>query len=251
MNPTIDADSLAAAKARDPGSFRSEYLAEFVAPGNAYLDFDRIELADGGPRPPAAGKGWIVGLDPAFDRDPFGVAVVGRDPENRRRLLLGHVEARKATGGFAGPLDAVAELAHQYRARLVTDQFASAAVLEHLSGAGLTVRETHNDRGVEDGDFLGASDPPLRRHPGRLRPPRPGRGATPASNEVHHRPGRDRQSTLGGSHGDIAQALAMAVYELRRAGPAAKRTAGGGGYGRTYRDGSPRPTRDPDPMKQR
>jgi phage terminase large subunit-like protein len=38
---------------------------------------------------------WIAGLDPAFSSDPFGLALVGRDPLDRSRLVLGLARAWK------------------------------------------------------------------------------------------------------------------------------------------------------------
>src|SRR5207247_1513578 len=45
-NPTIAAQFLAAEQARDPDAYRQEYEAEFTGSGDAYLDFDRFEVAD-------------------------------------------------------------------------------------------------------------------------------------------------------------------------------------------------------------
>ena len=46
---------------------------------------------------PEQGTGWLIGLDVAFSSDPSAAVVVGRDPENRKRLLVAHAErwARK------------------------------------------------------------------------------------------------------------------------------------------------------------
>ena len=41
---------------------------------------------------PEQGSGWLIGLDVAFRSDPSAAVVVGRDPENRKRLVVGHAE---------------------------------------------------------------------------------------------------------------------------------------------------------------
>jgi hypothetical protein len=65
-NPTISAEWLAAGQVRDPDAFAQEYAAEFTRSGDAYLDFDRFEVADRGELQPEAVTGAVVGLDPAF-----------------------------------------------------------------------------------------------------------------------------------------------------------------------------------------
>jgi hypothetical protein len=95
-----------------------------------------------GPAPSEAGREWLVALDPAFERDDFGVVVLGRDQSDRRRLVVGPIRAIPSTGAFAGPLDEVVRLAEEYGARqVVTDQHAAAPVLEHLRAAGLSARK--------------------------------------------------------------------------------------------------------------
>ena len=86
-NPTIDAAFvLEREQARDPESFAAEYLAQFVGSGAAYLDRDRITdaIAERGELAPDDGVNWVAGLDPAFSSDPFGLAIVGRDPRDRQ-----------------------------------------------------------------------------------------------------------------------------------------------------------------------
>lgn len=228
VNPTIDADFLEAEEARDPDAFRQEYLAEFTGSGDAYLDMGRFEIADRGPLEPAYGKGWVVGLDPAFARDPFGVAVVGRHPEDRRRLLVGHVDALDARGDFGGPLEAVTELADAFGARVVTDQYAAPAVLERLRGAGLSVREHAMTAATKTAIFaelrarLYAGDLEVYRHPGLTAELRRLRTKFTAGQAAVVNP------RVGRSHGDIAQALAMATFELRRGVPAGRRKVRGG-----------------------
>jgi hypothetical protein len=78
-------------------------------------------------------------LDPAFSRDPFGLALVGRTAGGK--MVVGPVRALDAQGGFAGPVDEVAQIIGEYGARAVTDQFSQAAVVERLRhDHGLDVR---------------------------------------------------------------------------------------------------------------
>ena len=92
VNPTIDAGFFEAEQARDPESFRSEYLAEFVGSGGAFLDPEVVEaaVADRGELLPEHATSWVAGLDPAFASDPFGLALVGR---RDGQLVLGWVQA--------------------------------------------------------------------------------------------------------------------------------------------------------------
>ena len=232
-NPTITPEFLAAEKRRDPDAFRTEYVAEFTGSGDAYLDFDRISITDRGPLERHAGTGWVVGLDPAFSRDPFGVAVVGRDRQERNRLLVARAESLRPRNSFTEPVDYVADLAEKFGARIVTDQYAAAAVVERLRGHGLVVR-MHNMsaqsktaifaelRGrLYDGSLELCEQPDLIGELRRLRT----RFTAGQAAVVNPR--------VGGSHGDQAQALALAVYELRGRRPDRRRGPRTGGYKRT------------------
>jgi len=90
MNPTLDEAFLAGEHRRDPENFRSEFLAEFLGSGRAFLDPARITeaVADWGELPPGVARRWICGLDPAFSSDPFGLAIVGRERTGSCLLLV-------------------------------------------------------------------------------------------------------------------------------------------------------------------
>jgi hypothetical protein len=142
-NPTVPADVLAREQARDPDGFRGEYLAEFTGSGDAYLDFDRFEIGARGELPPEAATSWVAGLDPAFASDPFGLALVGRDRTNKRRLLLGFAcsyRPLRGPGSFDARLAEVIAVCKRYRARVVTDQFCAAPILDRVRSSGLQVR---------------------------------------------------------------------------------------------------------------
>lgn len=80
VNASITEASLQIEKSRDPDGFGAEFGAEFKGSGGAFLDMDRVMVADRGELPPEACTGWVCGLDPAFSSDPFGAALVGREP---------------------------------------------------------------------------------------------------------------------------------------------------------------------------
>src|SRR5918911_2766457 len=215
MNPTIDRPFLAAEEARDPDSFRAEYLAEFLGSGDAYLDFDRIEPPGAPLAPPDAASEWVAGLDPAFARDPFGLALVGRAVADQ--LVVGPVRALRAEGDFGGVVDQAAEVCRAYGARVVTDQFSSAAVVERLrqrhglvvavhpiSAASKTAIFAELRARLYDGSLRLPAHPPLTAELRRLRTRYTAGSATVVNPRV------------GGSHGDMAQALALAVFELRQ-----------------------------------
>jgi hypothetical protein len=227
MNPTISEAVLASERERDPESFRSEYLAEFLGGGYAFLDPERIEeaVADRGELAPEQATGWVAGLDPAFSSDPFGLALVGRE-RGSQRLLLGLARAwlpsRQRAESFEERrlvedvvLAEVAAVCKSFGARVVTDQYAAPAVTDRLRREGLNVRTVPMTATSKTAAFselrarlnVGAIE--LYEHPDllaelrRLRT----RYAAGSASVVNPR--------VGGSHGDLAQATAMAVYEHR------------------------------------
>jgi hypothetical protein len=220
MNPTIDAALLEAEETRDPISFRSEYLAEFVAAGDAFIDMDRVDVGAHGIAPPEAGTAWVAGLDPAFASkgDAFGVALVGRSRTDKGRLVVGPVKALRPEGDFTGALSTAADIAERYGARIVTDQYSADAVIDFLRRRKLDARKHSMSATSKTDIFLELraqiyegliSLPHVRSlldELGRLQTKfRAGSAAV-------------TNPRVGGSHGDMAQALALAVYEQRRGG---------------------------------
>jgi hypothetical protein len=232
VNPTIDAEFLAREQARDPENFKSEYEAEFVGSGAAYLDPDRIDGAVAGGRgelQPEDAVSWIAGIDPAFSSDPFGLCIVGRHPADRGRLLLGCARAWTPTRRKPVSLEEsrqvedsllaeVAAVCQRFGARVVTDQYKSAGVADRLSRFGLYVRTEPMTAPSKDAAFgflkgrLSDGTLELYEQPDLLAELRRLRTKYTAgrSSVVNPRVGR--------SHGDIAQALALAVYEHDRHG---------------------------------
>jgi hypothetical protein len=229
MNPTISPEFLAAEQARDPDTFPSEYLAQFEGGGNQYLDFDRIDIADRGELVPEDGHSWIAGLDPAFYSDTFGMAIVGRDHHDPRRMLLGCVRgfhprrARSFEERAAVETEILDEVIAELRRwgvrRAVTDQHLSRAVSERLSREGISCRvesmapasktRVYGELRARlySGDLEIYNEPDLIGELRRLR-----RVVKPGSAQVV-------SPRVGKSHGDLAQALALVVDdEARRLG---------------------------------
>lgn len=231
-NPTITAAFLEAEEARDPEGFKSEYLAEFVGGGASFLDPERIvdAVADRDELAPEQATRWICGLDPAFSSDPFGLALVGRDPRERERLVLGvarawrpHVSRRAATFEDRrqvedAVLTEVAAVCLRYGAQVVTDQFAAQPIVDFLRRRGLQVRTHSMSATSKSAVFaalrarLNAGSLDLYEHPDLLAELRRLRTkyTAGAASVVNPR--------VGGSHGDLAQALALAVFEQEMRG---------------------------------
>lgn len=231
MNPTIDASWLAAEERRDPESFKSEYLAQFVGSGGAFFEAENIAAAITlpGELRPDDGVEWVGGLDPGFASDPFAVTLVGRDPRDRRRLVVGLVRSwppprRKAVSLDEGRqiedtvLAEVAQVLRPFSARAVTDQFKSAGVVERLRQYGISVRSESMTAPTKDAAFgflrgrLNEGSIELFEHTELLRELRAVR--------TRHAAGRSSVvlPRIGGSHCDHAQALALACFEHDRHG---------------------------------
>jgi hypothetical protein len=238
VNPTVSAAFLARERARDPEGFRGEYEAEFVGSGAAYLDPDRITDAveRQGELLPEQARGWVAGLDPAFSSDPFGLALVGRDFADPQRLVLGCARAwkpaRRRSGSFEerravedAVLSEVAEVCRRYRATVVTDQYAAPAVVERLRRAGLSVRTEPMTASSKTAAFrelrarLYAAGLQLYEEPTLIAELRRLRSRHTAGQASVINP------RVGGSHGDLAQALALAVWEQGRGGSFSARGA--------------------------
>jgi hypothetical protein len=148
-NPELSDKLLGEERQRDPDGYRSEYLAEFVSGGSAFIEVDRLPIADRGELAPGACSEWYAGLDPGFVRDPFAVVLVGRDRDDRDRLRLGvaHALAPERSTSFEDRravederLAAVARLLRGYGvARTMADQYASAPIVDRLARLGVEV----------------------------------------------------------------------------------------------------------------
>jgi hypothetical protein len=238
VNPHVDEAFLERERQRDPDSFRAEYGAEFLASGAAFLDPERIAAAidhDRAELPPDEIVHPIAALDPAFARDPFALAIVGRETGHLRARAVGHAEDRRQRlrlalarawqpGGreldLDATLDAVAELCGMYGVgRVLTDQFASAPVRQGLQKRGLTATEVTMSVPVKSTIFgalkskINLGELELYNHPALI--------AELHRIEAHYTAGSAsvRIPRVGGSHGDLAQALALATWYASKRAP--------------------------------
>jgi phage terminase large subunit-like protein len=173
---------------------------------------------------------WVAGLDPAFSGDPFGLAIVGRQ-SGERQLRLGVARSwktsrNKKTAGFEerrafedGILHEVSELCKQYAVRTIcTDQYAAPQVRERLTRAGLyveTIAMTATSKTAAFGELRArmlAGELELYDHPALLAELRRLRTKFTAGSATVVNP------RVGGSHGDLAQALALAVWRFSTIG---------------------------------
>jgi hypothetical protein len=243
MNPTLGEDFFERERAKDPELFRGEYGAEFLASGAQFLDHERIEAAVDEDRfelPVVDTKQPVAALDPSFSTDPFGFAIVGRHHEDTRKLRLAVVRSwRPPRGdelGFEPVLDEIAELCHSYKvSSVLTDQYTSVPVRQHLAKRGVACRELTMTASSKTAVYSSlkskmlAGELELYRHKPLL--------AELGRIEAVYSAGSAsiRIPRVGGSHGDMAQAVALAVHEQ------AKRGYGGG----RVRPRSPGGRRDP------
>jgi hypothetical protein len=228
-NPTVEPSFLAAEEARDPDGFKSEYLAQFVGSGGAFFDPENIaaSVTLAGELRPDDAEQWVAGLDPAFSSDPFGLVLVGRDRRDPQRLLVGAVRSwqpprRKAVTLEEGRqledavLAEVAGVLRAFDARAITDQYRSAGVTERLRRYGISVRSEAMTAPTKDASFgflrgrINEGSIELPVHPELERELR----------AIRTRYAAGRSSVvlprIGGSHCDLAQALAIAVFEHDR-----------------------------------
>jgi hypothetical protein len=226
MNPTLEPAFFESEMAKDPEMFRGEYLAEFLSSGGAFLPWERIEAAVTDDRfelPPVDCKRPVAALDPSFSSDPFGLAIVGRHYEDSRLLQLACARSWRAPRGdemgFEPVLDEIAALCRYYRvSSVVTDQFCSVPVRQHLAKRGVGVREVTMTATSKTAIYsslkskLLAGELELYRHEGLL--------AELGRVEASYGAGSAsiRIPRVGGSHGDLAQALALAVHEQAKGG---------------------------------
>lgn len=93
VNPFVSPDQLAEAERDDPDSFKAEYLGELVGSGGALIPEEALAAAiiSEAELDPSQGVGWVAGIDVGFFRDPLAVVVVGHDPADHHRLVVGAV----------------------------------------------------------------------------------------------------------------------------------------------------------------
>lgn len=244
MNPTLDAAWLAQQRViLGEEEYLSEYEAEFAAGGTSYFEGSSIDgaVADRGEIPAGTFgyRRFIAGLDPAFGGgDAFGVAIVAEDMNTPGRLELAFAaawkpegrkrkrtleEARRAEDEL---LVQVADACRRYGASAVTDQHKAAGVVDRLRRLGVSCRAVPMTERSKTDVFrelrarLNAGELGLYPQPQLLAELRRVRSRFQAHRASVFIP------RVGGSHGDIAQALALACWEHRGTREAGESRAG-------------------------
>lgn len=221
VNVTLDQAFFDAERAKDPETFRGEYGAEFLASGASFLGHERITAAVDPDRfelPPDVVVSPVAALDVAFAKDPFALAIVGRDPEDRGRLRLVLARSWRPDGeelGFTAVLGEVSEICKRHGVRrVVVDQHASVPVREFLQRQGLLAEERTASQASKSQVFQTLK---ALLYSGRIELyPHAELIAELARLEVNYQAGGGsvRTPRLGGSHCDLAVAVALACAEL-------------------------------------
>jgi hypothetical protein len=219
MRPGFASAALALERKRDPEGFRSEYMAEFVPAGGAYLDAGRIADAVGREHELRPGEvvEAVAAADLAFVSDASALCIVGRDRERpeRLRLVLARSWKPEAKLGFGGTLDEIAHLCRAYGVtRIHIDQFSATAATEHLARHGIHSTTTPTSAASKSEMFASLK---TRLYGGGLDLyQQPDLLAELRRIETVTTPGQAnvRIRRLGTSHGDLATALALACSQF-------------------------------------
>jgi phage terminase large subunit-like protein len=237
VNPTLDAAFLAAEERRDPDGYRGEYLAALVGSGGAFIDAELVAdaVAGRGELDPGDADGYVAGIDPSFTKDPFGLAIVGRDRANRDRLLLALARSwpppKGRAKGLRGDrhqledriLNEACDVLERFRVKtVVTDNYMAQTVHEALRRRGFIVESLVLTTGTKLEMFSGLK---ARLTSGTLELyDQPTMLAELRRLRSSFRGGARQVETprLQGTHCDLAIALGLAVHELDRHGPAGR-----------------------------
>lgn len=249
MIPDIDPEWLEARRAElGDAAYEQEMLAMFVGSGGSFFDLRDFRY-ESMPALPVEGRRWVAALDPAFHADRFGVALVGESVNEPGVLVTGALDGIEP-GARLHSLDArrgredatlarVWELLEPYAEgdgglRIVTDQHQADAVSSYFGRLGVAVRVVNLTGPIQTAAFTSTRtrlmDGSLRlwRHEPLVEELRRVRAK---STEAIHLP------RFGGSHCDIASALALAVWELRGVtGAPLGKPVGGPSLGRRMRE---------------
>jgi hypothetical protein len=261
-NPLIDRDYLAAEEvALGHDDFRREFGAEFLAGGASFIEASRIRdvVADWREALPTDGVDWVLAFDAAFASDPAAVAVVGRSPLGRTRLICGYTQRwlppksrrrlRRSrdedTRLIESVIADVAAVASRFRARVIVDQHLPGVVVNEFAKHGVhaTVRAWTAESRTQAAQAVRAriytqrielpDDPQLIAELSRLRTKYRAGSATVEIPKV------------GDSHCDVAVALLAAVGEHDRHGVGGATVMPRLGFVEWYAGGPFDPTRVP------
>jgi hypothetical protein len=212
--PWISREAVAAARrSMSAQRFRAEYEGEFSLGAGDFLDVDQIVSVSDEPAMPEQGRMWITGLDPAFDRDRFGVAVVGMALDGPR-MVCGPVVSRPGKG-FRDTIAWAAGVAKPYGRHVVTDIHHAASVEEHgraEHGLIVTRRPATAARNLEGYELLRA-----RLYDGTLTIPRDDdllRELAALRVKTTATGWRVESPRTSSGHGDRVSALVLACLEL-------------------------------------
>jgi hypothetical protein len=155
MNPRVSEAFLEQERVMLGPDFSREYEASFTSTASNFLDADELREVVGRyvELQPDEVTDAVLGFDPAFSVDPAAAVIVGRSRQDRKRLLVCKVmrwtpkrsrSSRRAAKTEAQRrevqdlvLDAVARLAQDYNAAVVTDQHLPAVVKAGLRDRGV------------------------------------------------------------------------------------------------------------------
>lgn len=147
MNPSLDADFLAAEQKRDPESFAREYGAEFYEAASALLPADAVDACVSRGRyelPPQPNVFYTFSLDAAFKSDEFGFAGVHRSPEGR--VIVDLVRSWKPSRSRPVQLaevlgEIVATMRAYHASKIYGDQVAAEPIRQALREQGITFEQ--------------------------------------------------------------------------------------------------------------
>jgi phage terminase large subunit-like protein len=234
-NPLVDPAYLAAQEAAlGPDDFDREFNAVFTAGGLGFFEPDRLRAVVGNWKEvlPADGTDWRCAIDPAFARDPFGLAVVGRRRDDGSRLVVGHTQRWLApktrrriirtrtdeTSQIEKVVGEVASVCERYGVtRLISDQHLSGTMQSEFEKIGFTV-----EIAAWTGDSKTAAMRSLRALINTSRIELPDDPVLIAElGRVRTKLGRDEIETprTGDSHCDVALSVAAAVLDHERRPP--------------------------------
>ena len=203
--------------------FDQEYGAQFVDAGGSFFDLSAIEFVDA-PARPEDGEAWLVGLDPAFHRDRFAVALVGRSRCEHDTLLVGAIESIEPRGvarsfgqrreredaTLARAWETIAPYALR---RIVSDQHNGAAIESYFGRRAIPVEIVNLTRPAQTAGFVALRQ---RLVEGSLRCWR----HLLLVEELRRVRARDTETIFlpryGDSHCDAAAALALAVSHAQQ-----------------------------------
>jgi hypothetical protein len=211
-------------------AFGAEYGARFLGSGNALLAESDILacIRPGDELGWGECEGWVCGADFAWRRDRSAAVVVGRVRDDPERLVVGAIRTydppKDLAGGHQGyqesVLREVAAFANEYRATIFCDPHESATVRARLQRLGARVEIEAMGVGRKGDVFkelarrVRSATVSFPDHPiliGELRRLRVRYGGQHVQIE---------NPRSGGGHGDVANALALAVARADSAGGA-------------------------------